>query len=92
MAIQLFKEMGWSEKRALLDYSTPLIFVTNDEGEAMHRAGDAVFAEIRADPVVSACVQMDLGVFYRISEFVAGGAFIVGRKGAYAEARANGDF
>jgi len=29
---------------------------------------------------------------YRISEFAGGGAFIVGKKGAYAEARSNGDF
>jgi hypothetical protein len=83
--------MGWSAERQSLNYGSPLIFVTNDEGEAMHRAGEALFAVIRAEPVVSASVPMDLGLFYRISEFVAGGAFIVARKGAYAEARANGD-
>jgi hypothetical protein len=91
-AVQIFKEMGWSAERPLLDYSAPLILVTNDEGKAMHLAGEALFAVIRAEPVLSASVQMDLGLFHRISEFVAGGAFIVAKKGAYAQARANGDF
>lgn len=57
----------------------------------MHHAGQALFAVIKDEPIVSASVQMDLGVFYLISEFVAGGAFIVGRKGAYAEAKRDGD-
>jgi hypothetical protein len=57
----------------------------------MHRAGKALFAVVADEPFVAASVQMDLGVLYNISEFVAGGAFMVGRKGAYAEAQASGD-
>lgn len=49
----------------------------------MYLAGDALFAVVKKEPIVSASVQMNLGVFYRISEFVAGGAFIVGRKGCF---------
>jgi hypothetical protein len=38
---------------------------------------------------VSTSVQMDLGLFYQLTEFVGGGAFIVGRPGAYENAKAN---
>ena len=65
--------------------------MTAYEAKAMHQAGDALFAVVDHEPNAAVCVQMDLGVFYRITEFVAGGAFIVGRKGDYAEGRANGD-
>jgi hypothetical protein len=91
MALQIFNEMGWTPERPLEAYATPLAFVKNYEGEAMHRAGEVLFALISDEPIVSVSIQMDLGVFYRISKFVGGGAFIVGRKGAYAEARAVGD-
>jgi hypothetical protein len=92
MALQIFAAMGWSPERPLDAYVFPLGFVKAYEGEAMHHAGDALFAAIRGEPIISASVQMDLGILYRISEFVAGGAFIVGRAGANAEGRANGDF
>jgi hypothetical protein len=91
IALQIFNVMGWTPERPLEAYAAPLAFVKNYEGEAMHHAGKALFAVVDNEPLVSASVQMNLGVLYRISEFVAGGAFIVGRKGAYEE-RANGDF
>jgi len=66
--------------------------LTSNEGEAMHRAREALFAVVGVEPLVSTSVQMDLSVFRRISQFVGGGAFIVGKKGAYAEARTSSDF
>ena len=92
MALLIFREMGWTPKRPLEAYSNPLSFVPDYEGEAMHNGGAALFTLIKAKPLVSVSVQMDLGLFYHISEFVGGGAFIIGEKGAYAEAKGNGDF
>lgn len=92
MALQIFEVMGWSPTRPLEVYACPFALVPTCESEAMHQAGEALFAVVEQESVVSACVQMDLGVFYRITKFVAGGAFMVGRKGDYAEGRANGDF
>jgi hypothetical protein len=92
MALQIFNVMGWTPERPLDAYAALPFFVTDSEGKAMHHAGEALFAEIRDEPLLSVSVQMDLGVLYRISEFVDGGAFIVGRKGAYAQARADGHF
>ena len=90
-ALQIFNEMGWAPKRCLVSYASPLWFVTNDEARAMHDAGQALFAEIDKEPIISTSVPMDLGVFYRISQFVGNGAFVVGNSGAYDKARANGD-
>jgi hypothetical protein len=41
-------------------YVFPLGFVKAYEGDAMHHTGDALFAAIRAEPIISASVQMDL--------------------------------
>ena len=92
MALLIFKEMGWTPERPLEVYANPLAFVKNYEGEAMNQAGEALCAVILDDPLVSLSVQMDLGLFSRISEFVGRGTFIVGKQGAYAEAKRNGDF
>ena len=92
MALLIFRELGWTPERPVEAYANPLAFVKNYEGEAMHQAGQSLFAMINEEPAVSTSVQMDLGLFYRISEFVGGGAFIVGKKGAHAEAKGNGDF
>ncbi len=53
----------------------------------MQRAGGYLFALIDDEPFVSTSVQMDLGLFYRLTEFVGGGAFIVGRPGSYEQAK-----
>ena len=90
MALQIFNEMGWTPERPLDAYAVPPAFVKNYEGEAMHHAGEALFALVADEPFLSASVHMDLGVFWCITKFVAGGPFIVGRKGAYAGALANG--
>jgi hypothetical protein len=55
----------------------------------MQRAGRSLFALIESEPFASASVQMDLGLFYQLTEFVGGGAFIVGRPGACEGANAN---
>jgi hypothetical protein len=89
MALLIFKEMGWKPPRPLEAYAHPLTFIKHDEGEAMQQAGRSLFALIEHEPFVSASVQMDLGLFYQLTEFVGGGAFIVGRPGAYEDAKAN---
>jgi hypothetical protein len=55
----------------------------------MLRAGRSLFALTLDEPFVATSVQMDLGLFYQLTEFVGGGAFIVGRLGAYEDAKAN---
>jgi hypothetical protein len=55
----------------------------------MQRAGRSLFAKIDAEPALSVSVPMNLGMLYRLTEFVGGGAFIVGRQGAFANAKAN---
>jgi len=91
MALRMFNEMGWLPERPMGAYATPLAFVKNYEGEAMYRAGNALVAANHYKSVISAPGQMDLSVFYLILEFVARGAFIVGRSGSYAAAKENGD-
>lgn len=59
----------------------------HDEGEAMQLAGQALFRKIGEEPVLSTGVPMDLGLFYRLTEFVGGGAFVVGRRGSYENAK-----
>jgi len=89
MALLIFQEMGWLPVRPLETYDHPLMFVTDDEGKSMQRAGRSLFAVIQDEPFVSASVQMDLGLFHNLTEFVGGGAFIVGRPGSYEDARQN---
>jgi hypothetical protein len=91
MALRVFNEMGWIPERPLHAYASPLVFVKNYEGEAMHRAAEALTAADHQKVIIAASAQIDRSLFCRILEFVAGGAFIVGKSGAYAEARANGD-
>lgn len=88
-ALGLFQAGGWEEPRPVGAYARPLSFVTHNEGEAMKRAGQAFLKKVNEEPLVSAAVPMDLGLFCRITEFVGGGAFIVGHKGAYENAKAN---
>ena len=88
MALLIFKEMGWRRARPLEAYVNPLTFVKHDEGRGMEQAGRALFNVIDREPIVSASVQMDLGLFHRVTEFVGGGSFIVGRQGSYAQAKA----
>ena len=88
MALLIFQEMGWRPSRPLEEaYFHPLTFITHQEGEAMQRAGRSLFALIDDEPFVSTSVQMDLGLFYRLTEFVGGGAFIVGRPGSDEQAK-----
>ena len=86
MAVLIFQEMGWKPSRELEAYIHPLTFITQNDAEAMQRAGRSLFTLLEEDPAVSASVQMDLGLFYRLTEFVGAGAFIVARPGAYAKA------
>lgn len=88
-ALALFQEGGWQEPRPIGTYARPLSFVKHKEGEAMQRAGQALLKKFSEEPVLSTAVPMDLGLFYRITEFVGGGAFIVGHEGAYENAKAN---
>jgi len=85
-AVAIFQEggwsLGWSPIYPIETYIRPLGFVTEDEGKAMQRAGRSLFTKIAAEPAFSVSVPMDLGMFYRLTEFVGGGAFIVGRQGA----------
>jgi hypothetical protein len=87
MALLIFQEMGWQPARPLEACAHPLTFIKHDEGEAMQRAGRSLFALIQREPFVSTSVQMDLGLFYQLTEFVGGGAFIVGRPGSYEQAK-----
>lgn len=89
MALLIFQEMGWQPARPLEAHARPLTFIKQDEGEAMQRAGRSLLALIRNEPFVSTSVQMDLGLFYQLTEFVGGGAFIVGGPGSYEDAKAN---
>ena len=92
MALLIFKEMGWTPKRSLEAYATPLAFVPPYEAEGIRHAGQKLFAIINDEPLVFTSIQMDLGLLHRISEFVGGGAFIVGKKGSYAKAKSDADF
>lgn len=88
-ALCIFREEGWQPIRVLGSYVHPLGFVTQDDGKAMQRAGQSLFAKIDRQPALSVSVPIDLGMLYRLTEFVGGGAFIVGKQGAYANAKAN---
>jgi hypothetical protein len=89
MTLLIFQEMGWRPERPLEAYAHSRAFIKHDEGEAMQRAGRSLFAAIQQEPSVSASVRMDLGLFYRLTEFVGVGAFIVGRPGSYEDAKEN---
>ena len=89
VAVAVFQEGGWSPIRPIETYLRPLGFVTEDEGKMMQRAGQSLFTKINAEPVLSASVPIDLGMLYHLTEFVGGGAFIVGKQGAFANAKAN---
>ena len=88
-ALLIFQEMGWQPAHPLEAHAHPLTFITHDDGQAMQRAGRSLSTLIQDEPSLSMSVQMDLGLFYRLTEFVGGGAFIVGRPGAYEDAKAN---
>lgn len=88
-ALCIFQKEGWNPKRPIGFYAYPLRFVTRDEGRAMQRAGQSLFAKIDDEPAFSTAVPMDLGTLYRVTDFVGGGAFIVGAEGAFANAKAN---
>lgn len=92
VSLQIFNEMGWIPERSLEAYANPLAFVKNYEGEGMELAGRSLATQVREDPPSCMFVQMDLDLFYRISAFVGRGSFIVGKEGAYEEAKRNGDF
>jgi hypothetical protein len=87
MALLIFREMGWQPIKPFEIHTRPLMFVTHDEGQAMQRADRSLFALIQNEPFVSTSVQMDLGLFYRLTDFVGGGAFIVGRSGSHDDPR-----
>jgi hypothetical protein len=89
MALRIFREMGWQPLRPFEVYTRALWFVTQDEGEAMRMAGRSLFTLVQSEPIISTSVQMDLGLFDRVTEFVGNGAFIVGRSGSYENAKAN---
>jgi hypothetical protein len=89
MALLIFREMGWQPARPLEAYAHPLTFIKHDESEAMQRAGHSLFALILNEPFVSTSVRMDLGLLYQLTEFVGGGAFIVGQPGSFEHAKAN---
>jgi hypothetical protein len=89
VALCIFQEQGWSPVRPIGTYLPPLGFVPQDEGKAMHRAGRSLFSKINAEPALSVVVPMDLELPHWLTAFVGGGAFIVGRKGAFANAQAN---
>jgi hypothetical protein len=89
MALLIFQELGWHPARALETYAYKLTFIKHDEAKAMEQAGRSLFALIKEDPFVSTSVQMDCGLLYRLTEFVGGGAFIVGRPGSYELAKAD---
>jgi hypothetical protein len=88
MAVLIFREMGWKPSRDLEAYIHPLTSIPQYDADAMQRAGRSLFALLEKEPAVSASVQMDLGLFYELTEFVGNGAFIVARPGAYAKAMA----
>jgi hypothetical protein len=89
MALLIFQEMGWQPARALEKYAYPLTFITQDEGHAMQQSGQSFFTLIREDPMVGLSVPMDIQTLYQLTEFVGGGAFIVGQSGSHELARAN---
>jgi hypothetical protein len=89
MALLIFQEMGWQPARALESYAHPLTFIKLDEGKAMQQAGQSLFTLIREEPFVGLSVQMDIQLLYHLTEFVGGGAFIVGRPGSYELAKTN---
>ena len=98
MALLIFQEMGWQPARPIEAYGHPLTFITHNDGKDMQRAGRSLLVRIqdesflslmRDEPLVPPSVQMDLGLLYQMTEFVGGGAFVVGRPGAYEDAKAN---
>jgi hypothetical protein len=48
-----------------------------------------LFDLIQKEPFVSVSVQVVLGLFYQLTDFVGGGAFVLGRPGSYEQAKAN---
>src|SRR5258708_3164672 len=87
MALLIFREMGWKPERPFQSYTDALTFVRDDEGLAMGRAGKGLFSRIMKESFISASVQMDLGLFYTVTDFVGRGGFIVSKPGAYAKAK-----
>jgi len=88
-ALRIFQDEGWRPSRSTGGYGHPLWFITQDEGKEMERAGRSLFAKIDKEPAISGSIPMNLGMLYRLTDFVGGGAFIVGAHGAFANAKAN---
>jgi tetratricopeptide (TPR) repeat protein len=88
-ALRIFQDEGWRPSRSIGGYGRPLWFITQDEGKEMQRASRSLFAKIDNEPALSASIPMDLGMLYRLADFVGRGAFIVGAQGAFANAKAN---
>jgi hypothetical protein len=88
-ALVIFEQMGWTPERGLAAYARPLTFIKHDEGAAMREAGQCFFSRVDDEPALSVAVPLDLGLFYRLTNFVGQGAFIVGREGSYRSASEN---
>lgn len=86
MAVLIFREMGWQPERPIELYLRPPWLVVESEARRMGSAGQKLFELVKTEPIISASVQMDLGLFYRLTEFVQTGAFIAGSPGSYRNA------
>jgi len=88
-ALNILQEEGWQPVHPLGKYVQPPWLITHDEGKEMQLTARSLFAKIDTHPGLSASVPMDLGVFYRLADFIGEGAFIVGWQSSFAHARAN---
>jgi hypothetical protein len=84
ITLAVFQEEGWFPTHAIETYLRLPGIVTQDEGKAMQKAGRSLFTKVDAEPAISVCLPMDLGLLYSVTEFVGEGAFCIGRRGASA--------
>lgn len=88
-ALGTFEDWGWEPEAGLDRYSTPLAFVKHDEGKAMQEAGHLLRNEIDKYAVLAQTLDLDIDLFFQLTQFVGRGAFIVGKPGAFENATLN---
>ncbi len=88
-ALGLFEDMGWEPSMALDRYLEPPAFIKNEDGKAMEEGGRQFWIMIDQNAVLAQSLELDLDLFLNLVRFAGHGAFIIGKPGAYEEAKAN---
>jgi hypothetical protein len=81
-AILAFKQSGWEAGGDLDVYSTPGIAIGNEDGLAMHEAGNDLWRMIDQNPALAQSVGLDMDLFFSLTQFVGKGQFSVRKSGA----------